>query len=221
MNSNEEALLKSHLTEEQFKTLKQSEETLKQLKSSTDPADRKRVEMLYELISRLKTRPALNNSLKKHEGNVKNNRNSTSNYLKKLKNINITNTKRLGNLRSNNLKNHFKKNITRKERNINNLKNKQNRYSSLSSAPTMKNRFSSMFGFTKSSNLTNLSKTIKNRMAQSNTSVNKRNKELENKTNSLESSKKMLNTLKKINNSRNKRNQEMNMYTKIINNAKP
>ena len=191
MNSNEETLLKSHLTEKQFKTLKQSEETVKQLKTSTNPANRKRVEMLYNLISTLKTRPAVNNSLKKHENNSK----STSN----------------------NLKNYFKENITRKQRNIKNLTNKKNRYSSLSSAPTMKNKFSSMFGFTKSSNLTNLSKTMKNRMSQSNTSVNKRNKELQNKKNSLQFSKNMSNTLIKLNTSRKERNKEMNLITQIVN----
>ena len=191
MNSNEETLLKSHLTEEQFKTLKQSEETVKQLKTSTNPANRKRVEMLYNLISTLKTRPAVNNSLKKHENNSK----STSN----------------------NLKNYFKENITRKQRNIKNLTNKKNRYSSLSSAPTMKNKFSSMFGFTKSSNLTNLSKTMKNKMSQSNTSVNKRNKELQNKKNSLQFSKNMSNTLAKLNTSKKERNKEMNLITQIVN----
>jgi hypothetical protein len=191
MNSNEETLLKSHLTEKQFKTLKQSEETVKQLKTSTNPANRKRVEMLYNLISTLKTRPVVNNSLKKHENNSK----STSN----------------------NLKNYFKENITRKQRNIKNLTNKKNRYSSLSSAPTMKNKFSSMFGFTKSSNLTNLSKTMKNRMSQSNTSVNKRNKELQNKKNSLQFSKNMSNTLIKLNTSRKERNKEMNLITQMVN----
>jgi len=89
MNQNEEALLKESLSEDAFKILKEAEAeaNAETLKSSTDPKDRIKKELLYNFISRLKTKPARNQSIKNRNTRMnRNNRNNTKKTINKLTN---------------------------------------------------------------------------------------------------------------------------------------
>lgn len=87
MNQNEEALLKESWSEDAFKLLKEAEANAETLKSSTDPKDRIKKELLYSFISNLKKKPARNQTMKNLKNrNTRMNRNNTKKTINKLTN---------------------------------------------------------------------------------------------------------------------------------------
>ena len=69
MNSNEQAMLKQWLTEEELEYIREDEELIKQLKNSVDPKDRTRKQNAYNRISLWKGVPKTRKSKKNREAN--------------------------------------------------------------------------------------------------------------------------------------------------------
>ena len=179
------------------KALAKAEESIKRIGSSTDPKDINELRESYDTVARIKTLIAKGQerSNRKLENRTQKNRNSLNGFIKnsnKLNNnlnksrkqrgkINITNTNaiynsaqnlsNIGRKRGQLIYNHkmanYSRKIGNKNSNIKYFENKVNRYTPINSNPTKKQW--SVFNMFKRSNpnMTNLSKTLKNKLSNS------------------------------------------------------